>query len=380
MPICTLHIGLPKTGSTSIQTTILTNRSRLAGHGIYVPQTGTDGLRHNHHEIALEFLKSREQVAPGGLLDALRGELEDAGHPGHVLISAESLHARLHNPHYVARLRDAFSAMGYGLRLIAYLRPQVAYINSFYSQDSKYLTNTLDVDAFVTRALSVNRYNYRALLMPAFRMEGVETIYRPFNREIVESGVVEDFLAALGLDATAIGAMTISPPRNISPGPKSVAAFVELGRRVSAHGIDLSLSDRREVRRAVLKLGDRLKWNQNGFSGINATQAQSIRDRFAKGNDVLASKVWSRRWEAVFGADCWTPAPYSAFDRAKASGPEAGEFDDIVERVWHSLKDGKAAELAAGTDLLHTPRPAREFLRKLRAFSAGLKTRWYTGT
>jgi len=203
----------------------------------------------------------------------------------------------------------------------------------------------------------------------------METIYRPFNRDLIERGIVEDFLATLGLDEAAVGAMTISPPRNISPGPKTVAALIELGRRMKLHGLDPDKSGRREVRRTVVKLGNRLGWNESALSGIAAAQAELIRKRFASGNKVLASKVWGKRWEDIFGADCWTPLPYNAFHRQTAASQEAREFDAVVERVWPFLRDGKTDKLAAATDVPSPTLPARRLIRRFRAFSAGLRTR-----
>lgn len=379
-PVCTIHIGLPKTGSTSIQKTMLANRDRLARHGIYVPETGTDGLQHNHQALGHTLLKPGRPAAPGCAFSDLRGELERAGKPDHVLISAESMNAKLYDRQYVLWLRGIFSGIGYRLRLVAYLRPQVAYINSFYSQNSKYLTNTLDMATFVAHSLKTKRYDYRALLMPAFRIKGIDTDYRPFNRELIERGIVEDFLTVLGLDSAAIGALTISPPLNVRPGPKSVAAFLELSRRVMHHALDIDVAVGRDVRRAVLELGDRLGWNEEGFSGIDANQAALIRGRFARGNDVFSSEVWARPWDEVFGADCWTPAPFNAFDRAAASSEDARAFDDLVERVWQALRDGRSKELAEEVSLRHVPPVARPLVRRLRAFSADLRTRLYTGT
>ena len=40
---CILHIGLPKTGTTSLQAALSENRESLLRHGVVYPETGLNG-------------------------------------------------------------------------------------------------------------------------------------------------------------------------------------------------------------------------------------------------------------------------------------------------------------------------------------------------
>ena len=357
------------------------NRAKLEANGIYVPLSGKASPSLPHHELAMEFIRGSRRRPPTVKLDELEAELKRAGYPGHILMSSEFFQGQLHNPAYVNLLRETLFSMGYRLQLIGYLRPQVPYINSFYSQQSKNLLNTLDIDEFISEALKTPHFNFRRLLLARRPVNGIDCNYRPFNLEVLQRGIVQDFLSALGLDEAAIATMEIPAAKNIRPGPKTVAACVDIARRMSDKGIVLDFANRTLASRAMLKLGDRLGWNKSGFSGITAAQAMRIRRRFAEGDAIFAERVWKRSWEDVFGADCWTPQPINVFDRQTASPQEASEFDDVIERTWRRVQDGKLEALVMEADLASTSLlSARRLVRRLRAFSADLRTRWYTET
>ncbi len=380
MRLCTLHIGLPKAGSSSIQDAMAVNRPRLAANGIYIPAAAEATPTLQHHIVAMQLVGRHLKPAPTSPLGKLATELRRAGYPEHILMSSEFFQAVLRRQAYVERLRDTFGAMGYRVRLIGYLRPQVPFIDLAYSQQSKALQNTLDVEDFIAQALDNPSYDFRRLLAAGADTDGVDIEFRAFNRAVLERGVVQDFLLALGLDAATVATMKLPPPRNVRPGPKTVAACIEIARRLAADAVELDRDARSIASRAVLKLGDRQGWNASSFSGISATQAERIRKRFAGDNDVFSNTVWSKPWNEVFGEDCWCPAPLNMFDRAGANAQELVAFDATVECVWRLLRDGKLDALAAKAGLSGPFSPVVRWVRRLRASSAGWRTRWYIGT
>jgi len=375
MPVCTIHIGLPKAGSTSIQAAILSNRARLADSGIFVPETTTSGYHVAHHGLARAFLNAQSDAAAARVVDGMKAEVARAGFPPHILMSSEDFQIGLHRPAYVKRLRDTLAGLGYGLRLVAYVRPQVAYVNSAYSQGCKVFIETRSMQAYVAQALGHRRFNYKLLLLPALDVEGIETIYRPFNDDVVRTGIVRDLFTIVGLDEAAIAALPVPPARNVSPGPKMVAACCEIARRLAQAGIVLEQGERGRASRAVASLGEQLGWPETRFSGIDRSMAAHIRRHCAKDNHVFAEKVWGRRWKDVFGADWWVPEPLNVFDREQASAEEAKEFDQVVERAVRLLKDGGVEALAAQARPFTAALPLERWLTQLRASFAGLKTK-----
>jgi len=343
MRLCTLHIGLPKSASTSLQAMILTNRAQLAAHGIYVPATRTDDYRQPHRQLAWEFHdKGFADVPPGGFKE-LKAELASLGTPEHILISSEFFQTALHRRGILERLCQTFAAMGYRIRLVAYIRPQAAYINSGYTQVTKRLQNTLDIDDFIADALKHIRYDYERFLLPAVRFDGIDTVYRPFNRETLTRGIVEDFLSTFGISSESMAEFNIPSARNVSPGPKTVAALLRIGRKIAKQGIVANLPHRIKASGLILEMSDLLGWNLTKYAGITVNQAQLIQDRFAPGNDAFAAIVWNRSWADVFGEESVSVPPFNVFQRDSASPQDRSEFDEVVELVWQLLYSGRRA-------------------------------------
>ncbi len=371
MRTCHLHIGLHKTGSTTLQTMILANHARLAAHGIYVPRTRTDGYARAHHQLAWELLGQKTRDVAAGGFDELRTELAARAMPDDILVSSEDFEWCLASRPRLRRLRNVFTEMGYRLRLIAYVRPQIASINSVYAQVTKTLSNTAGFEAFVADAIGLRRFDYASALLPLLDMKRIEVAFLPFNREAVKRGISQDFLAALGLDEAAIAGMDIPDAKNVRPGPKTVAACRELACRLADSGIALDPVSRRLASRAVLRLSEQSNWNETGFSGIGAVEAETMRKHFAEGNAVFAQRVWNRSWEDVYGADCWTAPPLSTFERETADPRDASDFDHVVEGAWRRLKARDAKGLASDAGLPPDTAAVRGWLGQLKASLAG---------
>ena len=124
-----LHIGIPKTGTTSIQQFLRHNRSALLHQGYLYPGLGVNIIDHR-----LVWAQSDDRITER-LLEQLRRECVDSGAP-HVIISAEILHARWTSRDQAASVRDQVSRLGcQDVRVIVYLREQVSLLCSQLSQD-----------------------------------------------------------------------------------------------------------------------------------------------------------------------------------------------------------------------------------------------------
>ena len=341
MPICNLHIGLPKSASTSLQDLILVNQTALVNLGIYVPETRTDGYRRAHHALAWEFYGNKvRDFLPGGF-DELKTELAMHGTPQHILITSEAFGAGLSDPDNVERLRDTFAAMQYRLRILAYVRPQVSYINSTFTQQTKLLTNTLDIDEFVVDALSRERYDYAEMLLPMVEGEAVDTAFRPFNRAVPGAGIASDFLSTIGLEIGTIDTFKQTAIKNVSPGPKTIAACLAINRRLAGENIGVTRAQRLKISKMVREIGELLGWNANRYAGIGPDLARCIRDRFAVGNEAFAEAAWQRSWQDVYGEDSYTAPALNVFDPATAKAGERAEFDEVLGAAWQLLAGGE---------------------------------------
>ena len=77
-----LHVGVPKSGTTYLQTTMWHNRPALRAQGVLYP-----GRRRMDHFHACQDLRGKRGPRPGGAWDRLRDELSDW--PGTGLVTHE---------------------------------------------------------------------------------------------------------------------------------------------------------------------------------------------------------------------------------------------------------------------------------------------------
>lgn len=127
-----LHIGVNKTGTSSLQFACSENQEVLSESGVLYPTMGRGYSA--HHGIPFEIhrdQKKKHQADRWGELDADWVEVLEGMAVGHdaVVLSSEAFHA-LGNPERVA---NAFS--GHHVSVVVYLREHFGYIRSWYQQD-----------------------------------------------------------------------------------------------------------------------------------------------------------------------------------------------------------------------------------------------------
>ncbi|MBV2352140.1 hypothetical protein KUL97_10535 [Synechococcus sp. HK05] len=208
---CILHIGICKTGTTSIQYSLAANREALADAGIVVPRTL--GPTHNHRHLTLlgvdgdteagqrEWDVMRHRTAGlqacGSLNEAkqwversLAAELAMVPASSWVVFSSEQLSQRLLTHNAVLRLRQALERIGFEtVRVVVYLREQVGLSMSWESM--QVIAGHTVQDPLETPSA----FNHQELLE---RWEGVwghkSMIVRTYARPFLHQGdVVSDF-------------------------------------------------------------------------------------------------------------------------------------------------------------------------------------------
>jgi len=199
MKTLTLHIGLPKTGTTYIQGWLRTKCAALAERGIFVPARDI-----YPHRLACEFIADTRRAARADVvhirqtpyaaaLDDLTGALHDARYRQYIVSSEYFFEAE---PNLVAALREA--APGVDVRIIAFLRRQDRIIESGYNQEVKAMG--------ITARLSVAAYQKKLDWLRLF--EEWSAVFGEANITLVNfdtvaraGGVLAEFCRAAGLPA-----------------------------------------------------------------------------------------------------------------------------------------------------------------------------------
>jgi hypothetical protein len=334
-----LHIGLHKTGTSSLQSFFDTNRAAFEAGGYAIPQAGwLDGA---HHNIPLEILrKPKFNPALGGLAAALP---QIDAQPNALLSSEEFEFLDLAG---VKRLRQGLGDRPAGV--IVYLRRQDALIASTYAQQIKMGARLGGFRDYVTDALYHPRFDLFMILM---RWAHV------FGREAVTTGVIceetsgarlfDDFLARLGAPDLAV----VRPDKLFNPTPSW--AEVELLRRLA---ILLKPRGRKflpeELQRMKALARRRVKLDEIDPAarlGLDDDDLQRVRDRFQAGNirvarDFIDSPI--QREALMFEAE------------GRAAAPPASEayFADTAADLAKAFAGGRPAlpgRLAKNADAGH---------------------------
>ena len=222
-----VHIGIEKTGTTSIQHFLHLNRRRLAKAGFHFLRSAgkinnrtlpayciDDSYPDEYLEgcgvvSASDRLQFRETVC-----DDLHREISELPSSIHtVVISSEHFHSRLPGLHNVERVRDLLKPLFDDIRVICYLREQSAACTSWYSTSLKN-GESETLNQFMRRCSPANYYfNYQKVLGNWERVFGEGTIEAGiFDRsQLLNGDLLDDFAARL--DPALVGQLKKSARR-----------------------------------------------------------------------------------------------------------------------------------------------------------------------
>jgi hypothetical protein len=214
-PRLVLHIGAGKTGSSTIQAMLASNRDRLRRRGVIVPDVHL-GINGRINGTQVEYFNSLlpiSQASRDEVTKRLRGLADDAARIGRatVIISAENLMNRDEFSSLFTAAEDWFDVV-----VILYIRRQDDFFMSRWAQWG--LKINPDFRAWTNKSIG-RAYNWDRLLttwqsaLPKARM-----LPRVFDRDVLVGGdVAVDFLAALGIDAEGlvdVGGQDMNPRLN----------------------------------------------------------------------------------------------------------------------------------------------------------------------
>ena len=257
-PAVVLHVGMGKTGTSTIQAVLNRSRRRLARRGILYPKS--PGQR-RHIRLGLAMQPDdgvvrqsvgwrRQAVSTPGELrpifeEALLEELSVS--PQHVLFSDEALF--IADPGGIANMRELFDRIASSVRVVAYLRRQDGHLCSRYQQmvkregEVRLLTERAEQDLSDVYDYHARLTTWRELMRPD---QLVVRIFEPAR--FVGGSLVSDFLDATGLDLQAEQLVQV-PRRNESID----AETVEFLRVLNLHLRDLGTPPDRALTNDVMR-------------------------------------------------------------------------------------------------------------------------------
>ncbi len=185
-----LHIGTPKSGTSSLQKYLDAHRDTLSQLGLaYLSPPG----KASSNDLAVAWNQKRaEQLAAQA--DAINRDIKERGEQ-RALISSEMFYG--FSPGDLFDMLPALAERP--LKVLVYLRRQDRYIEAKYLQKSKNARFWGSIQDFIQR-FDGSGSDYAAQLQPWRRQKGATLIPRVLERDRLAGGdVVTDALAAIGV-------------------------------------------------------------------------------------------------------------------------------------------------------------------------------------
>jgi hypothetical protein len=327
-----LHVGLHKTGSTALQMYLADNRQVLRGLGLFWPVAGTATHAHNHVEIVADLLRGRDFASLPACV-ALRSELAVAELPSRVVLTSEDFSPNIMRPRFLESLALFCDWLGYRPHIVAYVRPQTDVFNAMFTQKIKNWHNVPPFKEYFLRRLAEPRARFQILFGNLLSDRRFDTTIRPYVNRHAAVDICGDFLAAAGVARDALRDIPRPKLENVTPGPKTVAAFCHLNQWLSDRDQAIDMTALRSLSLPLVRAADQYHWNTAKFDGVDGRLLQCARDSLMDGNEAFAAAVWGKSWLEAFPEESGRQAAPRMFDYETAPEIEKEEFDVFLENA-----------------------------------------------
>jgi hypothetical protein len=325
-----IHIGMPRTGSTTFQYILARLRPKLNQAGILYPDLTPRSMRHephiNHQHFGETLDGRRSHHERHELLQALSASLSRCNCEI-VLLSYEDFIQQQQRFQTPAVLRRIFASYGFATEALVVVKPQSEHLNSIYAHRAQLLRERQDFRHFARAYRGSARFEYDMLIEPwlaafAGRVRAVPVRDKRSTKPLVlrllsELGLAEQVIPMLGAD-------DIHRVENRSPGPLAV----EVSRRLrETYTLVLPRVRPREIMRFVEHTALEQGFDQEGFQGVWPDLWTHMEARYCGVNDRFASAVWGRRWAEI------------------ATSSRPGEVNEFANRVIDPTTEGAVEDI-----------------------------------
>ena len=334
-----IHIGFPKTATSSIQLGLWNNREELARMGYLYPESGV--IAGGHHNLSYEMRSNpRFQPEVGGLeqliLEIAASELD------RVIISSEDF-AGIIEPK-IRQFREAFS--GASITIVAYLRRQDEFLQSFWAQLVKTGYYTDSFESWLKRRfflyhaeLDVIHGDYYSVLQPWINVFGAENvIVRPFERTQMKWDVFHEFLELC--EVPRLKRLEVPGTHNVSPSNKTLEVIrkiigeiaylskydlVRVSQEAQAAAEPVSMS----IANAIMEFSDIKGWNTAKVNYLDEQLHHRIMQDFEAGNRKISEMFLDGNPLFI---EPFEPKPIETGQSAEISNDELNELTAFILR------------------------------------------------
>lgn len=300
--VIVIHIGLPKSGSTAIQSYLSANEEALGRLSIDYPPIGRLN-RKAHHRLVHELKGYKKKLDPqGGTILDLAERCSASG--SHLTILSSEMFEQCEE-NEIRTLRKTLVSALQPFRIILIVRDLVELVPSSYAQKIRYGHKTCDFDEFFEERIAERRANFFSTAEMWGKVFGWNRVkVRLLDRNALLNGdLLDDFLTTAGVDISDPEICVLPRPGRVNEanGWKVLEAIRALG--ADQHGLDkdhplllfLAKSDRnfdrKLVEAAAIDIGTRLGWMHDKGRYLTRTQAQRALDLYRTNVKALNERL-----------------------------------------------------------------------------------------
>ena len=364
-----VHVGMPKTGSTSIQRMLLRLRELLRARGVHVPRTGLARTGKHHlldrrsHGISTERWALLAQeircTAAGDPRGGNHGTARGKPAAPRFVISAEEFAKPGYRAATAARLAELAEREDLEVDIVGYVRPQWQFLESVYTQRVHGLRIGATFDRFVADMLEAgerSELDYNVVFAPYRAAFGARVRVFALELSRLPDGLLAHFLGQCGVHdgaSLAAGLARANPRRNAKATEVRRLVYAELDRRRKA-GLERPFSGRAPMSQLPYLIDD------EPFSGFDHSGIQDLQARFAEANARFA-REYGINADGVLFRD---PVDPGARRRTVAQWRDFGAAER--RRVRRYVLERTGIELDPGAGEPASPWPVRVRVLKVR--------------
>lgn len=237
-----IHIGIHKTGSTSLQFFLMNNRKVLLDNNFCYPEVPIDDVVPYQHRHIMSLIEKDKKD------DFIQFFHDASKKADNVLISSETFLCEKYFIKWFVGLKDIFDE----INIIAYLRRQDDWVESLYKWYIQYhhSRSTIFFNEFVKKFIEgniqdlwyydLNWFNLISHWEDAFSID--KLIIRPYDKKVLKkNSIFYDFMSILGIND--LSDFSINHKLRINAGVKNIN-LLELMRLSNKY---LNLNDRKVI-------------------------------------------------------------------------------------------------------------------------------------
>ncbi|MBD3275398.1 MAG: hypothetical protein GF372_08820 [Candidatus Marinimicrobia bacterium] len=208
-----VHIGMAKTGTTSIQKLLASSSTKLSGDKVLYPIAGRPQVdfdsKYGHHNLAWSIIDKK--IIDKESLIALRKEIENFD--GKTVILSSEVFSKFDSKEVESFLSYFHN---FNVHLVIYLRNPLSYLKSSYKQMIKTGKISISFQKYVENIVA-DRCNYPLIINNWIKFVDSSNLYiRLFDKYRYNNTVIDSFFDILQLDYSHYERSSINR-QNISP-------------------------------------------------------------------------------------------------------------------------------------------------------------------